>query len=66
MIIASNRSLAEYNLSKEPEIEALKAEIQEKSEVGEQLCARLQELLNEYSNVYFFIILIVNSLVVAK
>ncbi|XP_053617463.1 vacuolar protein sorting-associated protein 37B [Plodia interpunctella] len=48
MIIASNRSLAEFNLSKEPELEELKAQVQQKSETGEQLCARIQELLHEY------------------
>ncbi|CAK1541660.1 unnamed protein product [Leptosia nina] len=47
-IIVSNRSLAEYNLSKEPELQGLKAEVQEKSEVGENLCSRIQELLDEY------------------
>ncbi|VVC99742.1 vacuolar protein sorting-associated protein 37B [Leptidea sinapis] len=48
MIIASNRSLAEYNLSKEPELEKIKSEIQQESEVGESLCSHIQELLNEY------------------
>ncbi|KAJ0173103.1 hypothetical protein K1T71_011279 [Dendrolimus kikuchii] len=48
MTIASNRSLAEFNLSKEPEIEDLKAQVQQKSETGEELCGRIQELLNEY------------------
>lgn len=48
MTIASNRSLAEFNLSKEPDLEGLKAEVQEKSEMGEQLCSRIQELLEEY------------------
>ncbi|XP_030040122.2 vacuolar protein sorting-associated protein 37B [Manduca sexta] len=48
MIIASNRSLAEFNLGKEPEMDQLKAEVQEKSEMGEQLCTRIQELLDEY------------------
>ncbi|XP_013184222.2 vacuolar protein sorting-associated protein 37B [Amyelois transitella] len=48
MIIASNRSLAEFNLSKEPELEELKAQVQQKSETGEQLCTRIQELLDEY------------------
>ncbi|XP_022114969.1 vacuolar protein sorting-associated protein 37B [Pieris rapae] len=47
-IIVSNRSIAEYNLSKEPELEGLKAEVQEKSEIGENLCSRIQELLDEY------------------
>ncbi|KAI5642550.1 modifier of rudimentary (Mod(r)) protein domain-containing protein [Phthorimaea operculella] len=50
MIIASNRSLAEFNLSKEPELEALKAEVQEKSGNGEQLCSRIKELLDEYKS----------------
>lgn len=49
MIIASNRSLAEFNLSKEPELEDLKTQVQQKSETGEQLCSRIQELLDEYS-----------------
>lgn len=49
MIIASNRSLAEFNLSKEPELEELKQQVLEKSESGEQLCTRIQELLEEYS-----------------
>ncbi|CAF4800382.1 unnamed protein product [Pieris macdunnoughi] len=47
-IIVSNRSIAEYNLSKEPELEGLKADVQEKSEIGENLCSRIQELLDEY------------------
>lgn len=49
MTIASNRSLAEFNLSKEPELEEAKAAVLEKSEMGEQLCTRIQELLEEYS-----------------
>ncbi|KAM3963920.1 vacuolar protein sorting 37B [Aphomia sociella] len=48
MIIASNRSLAEFNLGKEPELEQLKAQVQQKSEVGEEHCTRIQELLDEY------------------
>ncbi|XP_035448562.1 vacuolar protein sorting-associated protein 37B [Spodoptera frugiperda] len=48
MTIASNRSLAEFNLSKEPELEEAKAAVLEKSEMGEQLCTRIQELLEEY------------------
>lgn len=49
MIIASNRSLAEFNLGKEPELEQLKSEVQEKSELGEELCTCIQELLDDYS-----------------
>lgn len=54
MTIASNRSLAEFNLSKEPEIEDLKTQVQQKSETGEQLCTRIQELLSEYSKIIFY------------
>ncbi|XP_041971625.1 vacuolar protein sorting-associated protein 37B [Aricia agestis] len=50
MMIASNRSLAEFNLAKEPELAELKAQVQEKSETGELLCTRIQELLNEYKS----------------
>ncbi|KAL0818314.1 hypothetical protein ABMA28_008797 [Loxostege sticticalis] len=50
MIIASNRSLAEFNLSKEPELEELKQQVLEKSEAGEQFCVRIQELLEEYKS----------------
>lgn len=49
MTIASNRSLAEFNLSKEPDLEDLKAQVQQKSEMGEELCSRIQELLEDYS-----------------
>lgn len=52
-LIASNRSLAEFNLGKEPVLEELKDEVQEKSEAGEQYCTRIQELLNEYSEWHF-------------
>ncbi|KAL4712376.1 hypothetical protein ACJJTC_001537 [Scirpophaga incertulas] len=48
MIIASNRSLAEFNLTKEPELENLKEQVIIKSETGEQLCTHIQELLEEY------------------
>ncbi|KPI98898.1 Vacuolar protein sorting-associated protein 37B [Papilio xuthus] len=50
MMIASNRSLAEFNLSQEPELEKLKSQVQQKSELGEQLCNHIQELLDEYKN----------------
>lgn len=56
MIIASNRSLAEFNLSKEPELEDLKSQVQQKSEHGEQLCNRIKELLEEYSKTFVHIL----------
>ncbi|CAG9791498.1 unnamed protein product [Diatraea saccharalis] len=49
-IIASNRSLAEFNLAKEPELEKMKQQVLEKSEVGEQLCSHIRELLEEYKS----------------
>lgn len=58
-LIASNRSLAEFNLGKEPELEELKDEVQEKSETGEQYCTRIQELLNEYSELHFKLCLLI-------
>lgn len=57
MIIASNRSLAEFNLSKEPELEELKAQVQEKSKDGEEMCTRIQDLLNEYSKSKLFTVI---------
>ncbi|XP_063628831.1 vacuolar protein sorting-associated protein 37B [Cydia splendana] len=50
MIIASNRSLAEFNLKMEPQLQELKAAVQERSEEGEVLCSRIQELLEEYKS----------------
>ncbi|CAH0402731.1 unnamed protein product [Chilo suppressalis] len=50
MIIASNRSLAEFNLTKEPELEKMKQQVLEKSESGERLCTHIQELLEEYKS----------------
>ncbi|KAG7303621.1 hypothetical protein JYU34_012152 [Plutella xylostella] len=50
MLIASNRSLAEYNLGKEPELSELKQQVQAASEAGEQRCSRIQELLDEYKS----------------
>lgn len=50
MIIVRNKSLAEHNLSKEPLLKELKREMQEKSEEGEQLCTRIQGLLNDYKS----------------
>ncbi|XP_033217753.1 vacuolar protein sorting-associated protein 37B isoform X1 [Belonocnema kinseyi] len=47
MLMASNRSLAEYNLAKQPELEQGKQVVRELSERGSQLCSSVQEKLDE-------------------
>lgn len=47
MLMASNRSLAEDNLAKQPEIEEGKQVVRELSEKGSQLCSSVQEKLDE-------------------
>ena len=49
MLMASNRSLAEYNLAKQPELEEGKQVVRELSERGSQLCSSVQEKLDEIS-----------------
>lgn len=48
-IMVRNRSLAEFNLSKEPELEESKNLIQSLSEEGNQLCASVQAKLEQIS-----------------
>ena len=43
MLMASNRSLAEYNLAKQPELEEGKKELQELGEKGSELCTTVQD-----------------------
>ncbi|XP_043472235.1 vacuolar protein sorting-associated protein 37B [Leptopilina heterotoma] len=47
MLMASNRSLAEYNLAKQPELEEGKQELRELSEKGSLLCSSINEKLDE-------------------
>lgn len=61
MKIVSNRSLAEFNLRMEPELQKLKAQVQERSEEGEALCSRIQELLEEYSK---FIVALLRQVII--
>lgn len=49
MIITENRTLAEENMNKEPEIVERKGRISELSEEGTNLCKSLQEKLAELS-----------------
>lgn len=49
MLMASNRSLAEFNLAKQPELEEGKETLRELSEKGNELCTRVKEKLEELS-----------------
>lgn len=58
--MASNRSLAEFNLSKQPELEEGKQILKELSDKGHQLCISVKEKLNEMSTFFkkYYIMLI--------
>ncbi|KAL1130030.1 hypothetical protein AAG570_012973 [Ranatra chinensis] len=43
MLLASNRSLAEFNLKREPEIQSMKEELHQLSRVGESLYTSIEE-----------------------
>ncbi|KAL6253699.1 vacuolar protein sorting-associated protein 37B [Pogonomyrmex barbatus] len=47
MLMASNRSLAEFNLSKQPELEENKQILKELSEQANQLCISVKDKLDE-------------------
>lgn len=49
MLIASNRSLAEFNLTKEPHLAEGKQHLQELSERGAALCQRIESRVSELS-----------------
>lgn len=49
MLMASNRSLAEYNLAKQPELEEGKQQLRELSEQGSLLCTSINDKLDEIS-----------------
>ncbi|KAK0159368.1 hypothetical protein PV328_010253 [Microctonus aethiopoides] len=46
MLMASNRSLAEFNLTQQPTLEEGKKTLEELSETGSALCTRIQEKLD--------------------
>ncbi|KAJ8870565.1 hypothetical protein PR048_029588 [Dryococelus australis] len=50
LLIASNRSLAELNLSREPELGSGKQRIKELSGLGEELCNSVEKKLQELKN----------------
>ncbi|XP_043261031.1 vacuolar protein sorting-associated protein 37B [Colletes gigas] len=47
MLMASNRSLAEFNLSKQPELQESKQDLKDLSEKGNALCTSVKEKLEE-------------------
>ena len=53
-----NRSLAEFNLTKQPELEEGKREIQALSEEGNHLCTSVQEKLDVISKLLLLYLLI--------
>lgn len=50
MLMASNRSLAEFNLNKKPILEQGKEKIQNLSEEGENLCLSIENKTAQISN----------------
>jgi len=50
--MASNRSLAEFNLSKQPELEEGKQVLKQLSEQAMQLCTNVKEKLNEMRKLF--------------
>lgn len=49
MLMASNRSLAEFNLSKQPKLQEGKQILKELSEKGSMFCRSIKEKLDEIS-----------------
>jgi len=49
VLLASNRSLAEFNLTKEPQLAEGKRHLQELSETGAALCQRIESKVSELS-----------------
>lgn len=52
MLMASNRSLAEFNLSKQPELEEGKQVLKELSEQANQLCTSVRSKIEEMRKSY--------------
>ncbi|XP_057331782.1 vacuolar protein sorting-associated protein 37B [Microplitis mediator] len=50
MLMASNRSLAEFNLAKQPELEENKKILLELGEKGSDLCINVQKIMNDIKN----------------
>lgn len=55
-MLNSNRTLAEENLKKEPELIERRSRISNLSEQGKELCANVQEKLDEVSKYSTFLI----------
>ncbi|KAH0562756.1 vacuolar protein sorting-associated protein 37B [Cotesia glomerata] len=50
MLMASNRSLAEFNLAKQPELEESKKILLELGDKGNALCLNIQRIMNDIKN----------------
>lgn len=61
MLMASNRSLAEFNLSKQPELEEGKRALKELSEQANQLCINVKDKLSEMRKLLFLFIIFYSS-----
>lgn len=57
MLMASNRSLAEFNLSKQPELEEGKQILKELSEQANQLCTSVRNKLDEMRKLLFICVM---------
>jgi ESCRT-I complex subunit VPS37 len=55
MLMARNRSLAEFNLSKEPQLAKGKQHLQELSETGAALCQRIENKVSLLSKFIAYI-----------
>lgn len=51
-MMENNKSLAETNLLRNPDLAEKKEKLQELSNEGKQLCSSVQEMLNEISNIH--------------
>jgi len=58
MLMASNRSLAEFNLSKQPELEEGKQVLKELSEQASQLCSSVRDKINEMRKLSYILIIL--------
>jgi len=58
MLMASNRSLAEFNLSKQPELEEGKQVLKEMSEQASQLCTSVRTKIDEMRKSSYILIIL--------
>lgn len=58
MLMASNRSLAEFNLAKQPELEEGKQVLKELSEQANQLCISVRNKIDEMRKLLHILIIL--------